>query len=168
MIPSSANRIFLGGLGILFFRALIAVLPATAENLKYGTGSWDSETLGSHRAVINVPYKAEAIWVHIPWRRRDLNPDTKKLIIVEAGTGTRVKFILAPDIQREYRELVFQPITTPGNYYVYYLPYERAPSWGSYPDYVYPRPESLLSSGDMFVYQSWLRRNGLTADHLAK
>lgn len=136
MISSAAGRIILGSLGVLFFWGRIAAWPATAEDLKYGTGSWDSETLGNHRAVIRVPGKAEAVWVQIPWRRRDLNPDKKRLIIVEAETGTRVKFILAPDIRREYGDLVFQPITAPGDYYVYYLPCERAPSWGSYPDYI--------------------------------
>jgi len=165
---SASGRTVLRGLGVLFLWGLIAAPPVTAEDLKYGTGAWDPETLGNHRAVIQVPVKAEAVWVHIPWRRRDFNPDKKRLIIVDAKTGTRVKFILAPDIQREYGDLVFQPMTAPGDYYVYYLPYERALSWGSYPDYVYPGPENLLSSGDKFVFLTWLGRNGLTADRLAK
>jgi len=28
--------------------------PMQAEELKYGVGSWDSETLGNHRVVVSV------------------------------------------------------------------------------------------------------------------
>jgi len=147
---------------------LFSICSGKAEELKYGTGSWDSETLGNHRVVINVPHETEAVWVHIPWRRKDLSPDRKKLIIVEARTGNLVRFVLAPEILREYGDIVFQPLTAPGDYYVYYLPYERALSWGSYPDYIYPEQKSLLSSGDKFAHEAWLRRIGLTADRLEK
>jgi hypothetical protein len=156
------------GIFVFFFCGFFAAPLLRAEDIIYGTGTWDQETLGNHRAVINVPHKADAVWAHIAWRRRDVDPDKKRLIIVDAKTGTRIKFILAAEIQREYGDLVFQPATAPGDYYVYYLPYERALSWGSYPDYVYPGSESLLSSGDKFVFQTWLARYGLTADRMAK
>jgi len=167
-IFSASGRIVLSGLWVFFFWGLIAAPPVTAEDIKYGIGSWNPETLGNHRAVIKVPDKADAVWVHIPWRRRDADPEKKRLIIVDAKTESRIKFVLAADIRRESGDIVFQPATAPGNYYVYYLPYERTVSWGSYPDYIYPGPESLLSSGDKFVFLTWLGRNGLTADRLAK
>jgi len=139
-----------------------------AEDIKFGIGSWDSDKFGNHRVVINVADKADAIWAHIPWRRRDFNPDKKRLIIVDAKTERPLRFFLAADIQREYGDLVFQPTTTPGDYFVYYLPHEQTESWGSYPDYIYPEPRPLLPSGDKFMFLAWLTSNGLTADRLVK
>lgn len=167
-IRGSSDRMIAGAVGALLFWGLLAAAPGFAEDLKYGIGDWDPETLGNHRAVINVPERGDAVWAHIPWRRRDASPERKQLIVVDAKTNTRVKFVLAADIRREYGDIVFQPVTTPGNYYVYYLPYERALSWGSYPDYVYPEPASLLSSGEKFTFLTWLGRNGLTEDRLAR
>ena len=152
---------------LCLFLGIIVASSFAADEIKYGIGSWDPDTLGNHRALINVTHKSDAVWVHIPWRRRDFNPDKKRLIIVDAKTGTRLKYILAADIRREFGDIVFQPATVPGDYYVYYLPYERAVSWGSYPDYNYLGAEVLLSSGDKFVFATWLGRNGLTADRMA-
>ncbi len=153
--------------GVLVCLAVATTLFAAAD-IPYGVGSWDPEKFGNHRAVINVQENAEAVWAHIPWRRRDANPEAKRLIIIDAKTERPLRFIWAADVQREYGDLVFQPTTVPGDYYVYYLPYERAVSWGSYPDYVYLNPEPLLSSNDRFLYLAWLSRNGLTDDRLDK
>jgi hypothetical protein len=153
---------------MLFLATLCAIPSVWAEEVKYGTGSWDPDAFGNHRALIRVAEKAAAVWVHIPWRRRDVNPDKKRLIIVDTKTNNRVRFLLGADIQRAYGDLIFQPPTAPGDYYVYYMPYERAPSWGSYPDFIYPGPELLLSSGDRFNFLTWLSKNGLTSDRLAK
>jgi len=166
---SRSGRAAVFGLGIvLLCGSAAAPAPGPAADLKFGIGSWDPETFGNHRALVRVPDKADAVWAHIPWRRRDPNPEKKRIIVVDAKTQARVKFIYAADIQREYGDIVFQPSTAPGDYFVYYMPYERALSWGSYPDYVYPGFELLLSSGDKFTYLTWLGRFGLTADRLAK
>jgi hypothetical protein len=166
---SRSGRAVVFGLGIAFLcGSAAAPPPGPSADLKFGIGSWDPETFGNHRALVRVPEKADAVWVHIPWRRRDPDPEKKRIIVVDAKTQARVKFILAADIQREYGDIIFQPSTAPGDYYVYYMPYERALSWGSYPDYVYPGFELLLSSGDKFTYLTWLGRYGLTADRQAK
>ena len=53
----------------------------------YGIGSWDEDSLGNHRVVVHVEKKPDIVWAHIPWRRRDLNPENKGIIIVNASTG---------------------------------------------------------------------------------
>ena len=72
---------------------------------------------------MQVAAKADAVWVHIPWRRRDATPDKKEIIVIDAATNRRVQNVLRVHVDREFGDLLFQPPTAPGEYYVYYLPY---------------------------------------------
>jgi predicted SnoaL-like aldol condensation-catalyzing enzyme len=45
--------------------------------------SWDRDHLGNHRAVVRVTSNADAVKVHIPWRRRDSAPENKSLVVVD-------------------------------------------------------------------------------------
>ena len=47
--------------------------------------------LGNHRAVVRVEGKADAVWAHLPWRRHDLHPEQKDVVVVDAVTGQEVK-----------------------------------------------------------------------------
>ena len=89
----------------------------------YGTGTWNGDSLGNHRVVINVAEKADAIVAHIPWRRRDHNPELKGIYLFDAASGKRILNVACLNINRESGDIVFQPATVPGNYYVYYLLY---------------------------------------------
>ena len=62
---------------ILSASLLSPPLYALSDEIPYGTGSWDSDSLGNHRVIIQVNQKADALWAHIPWRRRDANPEKK-------------------------------------------------------------------------------------------
>ena len=92
--------------------------------MRYGTGQWDCDTLGNHRAVLVVSESAEAVATHIEWRRRDADPDAKDIVVVCAATGERVANVTRVDINREFGDLVFQAVE-PGEYYAYYLPWQR-------------------------------------------
>ena len=96
---------------------------AGADTVPYGIGDWP-ESFGNHRARIRVAEKAEAVWVHIPWRRRDAKPENKEIIVVDAATNKRVDNVLRVNVNREFGDLLFQPATAPGEYYVYYMPYK--------------------------------------------
>jgi len=94
---------------ICLFTALAAVAVAfPPQEVRYGTGSWDSETLGNHRAVLQVSEQAEAVWAHIPWRRRDAEPEKKNVIVVEERTGGRVSNVLPLDVKQSYGDILFQ------------------------------------------------------------
>jgi hypothetical protein len=113
-------------------------VPLLPQPVRYGTGTWDAATLGNHRAVLRVFAKAEAVWAHIPWRRRDSEPG-KKAIIVTDGSGERIANVLRIEVNRSYGDLVFQA-SAPGNYFVYWLPFvSRGRS--NYPVVTYPFPE---------------------------
>ena len=76
--------------------------------MPYGIGSWDADTLGNHRAVLQVAAPAGAVCAHIPWRRRDADPQRKHLIVVEGTTGGRVLNVARLDVNREFGDIVFE------------------------------------------------------------
>ena len=97
--------------------------------LNYGTGDWPVKGLGNVRARLRVSEPAAAVWAHVPWRRRDTSPEAKDTILVDASTGQQLTNVVRVTISREAGDLLFQPVTAPGEYYLYYLPYRTAGEW---------------------------------------
>ncbi len=114
---------------------------------------WDRFTLGNHRAVVRVARAADAVWAHIPWRRRDLRPEDKHIVVVDAATNLRVANVARLGVTRECGDLAFQPATVPGTYYVYFMPYVST-GRKNYPTVTYPPPEETADS-------AWTARNRL-------
>jgi hypothetical protein len=116
-------------LPLLLFVLIVPLCAQTREQSYfpgpsyYGTGTWNADSLGNHRAVIKVINKTDAVVAHIPWRRRDRNPERKAIEVFDASSGKRILNVACVDINREFGDIVFQPMTVPGNYYVYYLLY---------------------------------------------
>lgn len=138
---------------------VISVPAAGAPNgrqgpLRYGTGTWEPDSLGNHRAVVHVASGGDAVYVRIPWRRRDRTPDKVGIVVMDARTQLRVRNVARMEITREYGDLVFQAPTVPGDYYTYYLPYTGTFT-SNYPKITYRPPEDRADQG-------WLQRNGLT------
>ncbi|MBK6283301.1 MAG: hypothetical protein IPF54_12195 [Draconibacterium sp.] len=137
---------------ILFFSLLTLVVNAQENKFLnpelYGTGFWDADSLGNHRAVIKVENTTDVVLAHIQWRRRDFNPEEKTIIIVDAKTGKQIKNVLPVNINREFGDILFQPVTTPGEYYVYYLKHFMH-GRSNYPKVTYPGFESKAE-------KSWL------------
>ena len=128
---------------------------AAAQDISYATGSWNGDALGNHRAVIRVEVQADAVLVRIPWRRRDPNPETKAVFFVDSRTGNRVKNVAPLAVSRESGDFVFQPVSGPGDYFAYDMPYRLAGS-RNYPNAVY-LPAERTAEPD------WLARHGLTS-----
>jgi len=120
----------------------------------YGLGSWDADSLGNHRVVVAVDKAADAVVANVEWRRRDIKPEDKNLIVVDAATGKRITNVCRYTINREKGEIVFQPQTVPGNYYIYYL---KNLTSGSryYPTVKYPPFENTAST-------EWIKKNKLS------
>lgn len=119
----------------------------------YGIGTWDADSLGNHRVVVSVEKPADAVLAKIEWRRRDLNPEEKNLIVVDAATGERVRNVCRFTINRERGEIAFQPQTVPGTYYIYYLKNIMSGS-PYYPTVDYPSFENTASV-------DWVKKNRL-------
>ncbi|MHC4506004.1 MAG: glycoside hydrolase domain-containing protein, partial [Planctomycetota bacterium] len=115
--------------------------------------SWDRDELGNHRAVVSVEAAADAVVVEIPWRRRDAEPEKKSVVVVDAKTGNRIGNVRPLRVGRESGTIAFQPESGPGEYRVYYLPYEGTIQCP------YPKPTYLtpVATADA----EWSERNGL-------
>ncbi|MCX6224047.1 MAG: DUF6067 family protein, partial [Bacteroidia bacterium] len=129
--------IFCISLGVSVF----AQLPV----LRYTTGSWNPDTLGNQRVVVRVEKSAPAVACEIPWRRRDLNPQDKEILIYSQKGNQLVKNLISKDINRESGQLIFEPVAGAGEYYVYYLPFKS--SGGSYPKVNYLKPADRADAG---------------------
>lgn len=147
-------------LGLLSMQTFAGEVPARAEEVPYGVTreKWP-RNLGNHRVRISVSEKADAVWVRIPWRRRDANPEKKDIVIIDAKTGKQIENFVRVDINREFGDIVFQPATAPGEYYVYYMPYmeRRVCGPGSPVDYFPPKPTADAA---------WLQRHVLMPELL--
>ena len=143
--PMEKRRPIAGGfLGLRMIAILLAITGTAAafalDEVPYGVAKepWE-EGLGNHRAVVRVEQKADAVLVKIPWRRRDHDPERKQIIVVDSATNQRVTNVARLRLDRFQGMLVFQPPTAPGEYQVYYLPYQPQPGWGNYTgDYLAP------------------------------
>ncbi len=142
---------------------LWAITPLfSLQEIPYGVGSWDEDLYGNHRVLIRLSAEAEekdAVWIHIPWRRRDLQPEKKAVILVDAQTGQQVMNLCRVEINREFGDLIFQPESAPGDYFLYYLP-NIMTGRSNYPKVIYPEPEQTADP-------VWLERHGLVPGGLS-
>ncbi len=82
--------------------------PIQDADVPYGVGSWDADKYGNHRAVVRVTAAAPAVRVHLPWRRPDLDPDKKNIVVVQGSSGGRVLNVARVAVTRESGDLVFE------------------------------------------------------------
>ena len=113
--------------------------------------------LGNHRAVVRVEAKADAVWAHLPWRRHDPRPEERDIVVVDAATGREVKNKVPVQVNREFADIVFQGLTAPGEYYIYYLPQAEIASPANQGSTYHYAPRRNTAE------QTWLERHGLTA-----
>lgn len=144
---------------LIFF--LLTSCGNKTEKIKYSTGVWDSDSLGYHRIVLHVNKMGDAAFSHIEWRRRDKSPEEKGFILVDGTTGKRIYNAISININREAGDIIFQPQTVPGDYYLYYLP-GKPPRKSNYPKVKYPLPFKTADS-------AWtLKYSGLSVQNLAE
>ncbi len=131
------------------FSILVVVsfcLTGQAQELKHSTGKWDPDSLGNHRILVEVGKDAKAVHVSIPWRRKDVDPPQKEVIIISAKSGKRITNLIRVNISREKGDFIFEPIDGKGEYYFYYLPYIGG-GRSNYPTVTYRKPQDLADAG---------------------
>jgi len=186
-VPSGRDDFFFWQEGAtdLCFRQALRGVEKCRQDVKYSVSDWQRNDLGRHRAIVHVPESArqaasmagyagtdrhygQAVWAHIPWRRRDRDPESKGIRVLDAKTGQPVKNIIVLAVKQEYGDIVFQPPTIPGDYEVYYLPYvpfTYAPwSWGLtdpyLPAYQEPDPNWVTQIAWMLGDEAAIMRGG--------
>ncbi len=109
------------------------------------TKAWNADSLGNHRAVVAVQQPATAVKVYLPWRRRDQHPELKRIIVQDGQTGARITNVKLLSLNREAGELLFEPVSGAGTYYIYYLPM-RNEGRSNYPRGVYLKPDTTAAA----------------------
>ncbi len=123
-------------------KALPDVMPTAPNHL----------SLGNHRALIKVNEGGSVAHLNLEWRRHDKKVDKPHFIIIHKQTQDTVKNIYRAEVNNEHCEILFGPVDK-GEYYFYYLPFEKQGGWGGYgKDYLAREP-----SPD----ESWLRENNV-------
>lgn len=128
------------------FLILLSGYTAFAQKIPYTNckNCWLADSLGNHRVVLTFNGTGKAAKVIIPWRRRDNDPGNKRIIIEDAKTKQKITNVKAGNINRESGEVVFEPTSGKGTYFVYYMPYKNE-GRSNYPKGVYLKPENTAS-----------------------
>lgn len=129
---------------------LLSALSITAQKSPYTNclSCWEADSLGNHRVKIEVTGNENVVKAIIPWRRRDNNPEKKRIILQDGATNKKIRNIKTGILNREQGEVYFEPSSGKGEYYLYYMPYKNTGS-ANYPNSVYLSPDNTAS-------QEWL------------
>jgi hypothetical protein len=140
MQNNSKPRFFISSLFALCLFITTGTLHA--QELKYtdGNNSWNPYLLGNHRAIVQFTGGGTVAKTTIEWRRRDENPEQKRIIVQDAKTGKDILNVKSENINRESGTVLFEPVSGKGTYYVYYLPYIDEGLGVYYPKGVYAKP----------------------------
>ena len=147
---------------LLLLAVLCAMLLCAAadaeEDVARGVSSWPVGDLGNHRARVRVDQPSDAIWAHIPWRRRDRAPQDRNVVVVQAAPSEHLRNVVRAAITREAGDIIFQA-EAPGEYYIYYMPYTASTEAWAYVTRYSP-PQDTADP-------AWVERHGLTPEGLA-
>jgi hypothetical protein len=133
-------------LRFLLVISLFFSVTMQAQEIPYTAcpGCWNPDSLGNHRACIRFDGPGDYARALIPWRLCDSAIVSHRIIIQDAKTGARVINALPSHIARESGEIMFQPTSGKGTYYVYYMPY-RNEQGSNYPKGIYLKPDTTAS-----------------------
>ena len=120
---------------------------------------WLPDGLGNHRAVVRVAETGGVVRAVLKWRRVDPQLEIKRVLVKHAATGADVAYVVARDVTAERGEVLFNPTSGPGIYFIYYLPYRERkgssegrhqPKWNDYFPPDYSEGKKWLDSFDAF------------------
>ncbi|MBZ4190367.1 glycoside hydrolase domain-containing protein [Niabella beijingensis] len=136
------------------FPALLLFLftASAAQELPYtsASGQWNTDSLGDHRAVIRFNGTRNVARVEVEWRRRDRDPEAKRIVIQDAQTGKEIVNVKTGAMNNEKGTVFFEPVSGKGTYYLYYLVSRNSGS-PNYPTVNYLKPVTTASD-------SWLAK----------
>ena len=84
---------------------------------------WD-RSLGTHRVVLKVgelPTGTKAVAALMEWRRPDKEPEKKAVLVYDLKTGKQVTNVDVESVTNEEGKIIFEPVSGPGEYAVYFL-----------------------------------------------
>ena len=104
--------------------------------------TWKIDMRGNHRAIVNVEDgSADGIVVKLPWRRPDLTPRAKRVLVTDSEEN-EIKDVLVTTLTSERGEVIFRPSSGAGEYRIYYLPFKWQTWFLNVSDYLPPEYEA--------------------------
>lgn len=78
---------------------------------------WNVDMRGNHRAVVRVSdiNSNTAVKAVLPWRRPDLRPETKKVVVVDGQTGIEIKNVEILDFLQSLERLYLNQFQEKGS-----------------------------------------------------
>lgn len=124
----------------------------TVANWKHPDYSKPFFSYGNHRILIEIKDDSKPVKAVIPWRRRDLKPEEKELIIISEKTREVIKNKIVVKSDNYSGTILFIPNKKSFKYFIYYLPHKS--SGGYYPKlhYIKAKKHSL---------KEWLNKSNL-------
>jgi hypothetical protein len=128
-------------------------IPNVIDGVVFEAGNWEphlaagaeGSSWGNHRAVVVADTAGgDAVLVTIPWRRRDLEPASKSVVVVDATSHERVPNAVALRVENVSGDVAFQPNAGSSIYHIYYMPWES--TGGYYPRITYPELKSTADA----------------------
>nr|WP_295671664.1 glycoside hydrolase domain-containing protein [uncultured Mucilaginibacter sp.] len=132
---------------LLTFLFLLTGFAAYSQQVPYTNcpNCWLPDSLGNHRVVLEFNGTGKIAKAIIKWRRRDNDPQNKRIIVEDGTTHQKIINIKTGTLNREYGEIYFEPVSGKGIYYVYYMPYKNE-GRSNYPKGVYLKPENTAAA----------------------
>lgn len=92
---------------------------------------WEADLLGNQRAVVKVTGSTSerCVKVTLPWRRADLRPQSKGILVMDAQSGKEITNCSILSLTPQEGVLLFEPASGDGTYYIYYLPSHFRRKW---------------------------------------
>jgi hypothetical protein len=127
--------------GLPVMLCIFATLHSYSQPIPYRSvhDEWNPDSLGNHRAIVEFRGKGAVAKLFLNWRLNIDSMDKKRIIIQDAKTGQPIRHQLTGLIDNERAEIYFEPVSGPGLYYIYYLPYKNE-GRSNYPRGVYLHP----------------------------
>lgn len=131
-------------LGLTLLLLSLCCTSNYAQEIKYAIAkkTWNADSLGNQRAVVNYTGNGKIAKVNIAWRRSDPHPEQKMIIVQDAKTNKIIANIWPLQVEKERGIICFEPTSGTGQYYIYYQPYKNE-GRSNYPKGVYPKQERL-------------------------
>ena len=109
---------------VIFLLLTFSCLESFSQDLRYSVceNCWSPDSLGNHRAVMDVMSAGKVARAVIPWRRRDYLPDGKNLLVTDR-VGNIISNVMRISIHREEADIIFEPRAGAGQYYLYFMKY---------------------------------------------
>src|SRR5664279_4301287 len=98
-------------LAAYIFFSIVSHAFSQELNFTNCTDCWNPDSLGNHRVVLVFAYSGKYAKAIIPWRRRDENPQDKRIIIQDAKTQQRILNVKTATLTRETGEICFEPVS---------------------------------------------------------